>query len=120
MPILAKERYTKRHDRVCAQLHFNMCKETRVQLDKKHWYEHVPKSVETSKGEKVNILWNQQVQTGRTTPNNKPDNITRDNEVGTCMLIYVAISEDRNLIKNEAEKILKYKYLTIEINACGR
>jgi hypothetical protein len=25
----------------------------RVQLDKKHWYEHVPKSVETSRGGKV-------------------------------------------------------------------
>ena len=30
-----------------------------VQLDKKHWYEHVPKSVETSKGGKVTTLWNQ-------------------------------------------------------------
>jgi len=27
-PILAKEQYTKRHDRVCAQLHFNICNET--------------------------------------------------------------------------------------------
>jgi len=35
-PILAKEHYTKRHDRVCAQLHFNICKETGVQLNKKH------------------------------------------------------------------------------------
>jgi hypothetical protein len=26
-PILAKEQYTKGHDRVCAELHFNMCKE---------------------------------------------------------------------------------------------
>ena len=32
--ILAKEQYIKRHDRVCAQLHFNICKETGVQLDK--------------------------------------------------------------------------------------
>jgi hypothetical protein len=32
-PILAKEQYIKRHGRVCAQ------------LDQKHWYEHVPKSV---------------------------------------------------------------------------
>ena len=47
-PILAKEQYTKRHARVCAQLHFNICKETGVQLDKKHWYEYVPKSAETS------------------------------------------------------------------------
>jgi len=31
------------------------------------------------------------------------------------MLIDVAISGDRNVINNEAEKILKYKYLTIEI-----
>jgi hypothetical protein len=47
-PILAKEQYMKRHGRVSAQLHFNICKETGVQLDKKHWYEHVTKSVETS------------------------------------------------------------------------
>jgi hypothetical protein len=26
--ILAKEQYIKRHDRVCTQLHFNICKET--------------------------------------------------------------------------------------------
>ena len=31
------------------------------------------------------------------------------------MLIDVAISEDRNVIKKEAKKILKYKDLTIEI-----
>ena len=44
----------------------------------------------------------------RTIPNNKPDIIIRDNEKGTCMLIDVAISGDRNVIKKEAEKILKY------------
>ena len=75
---------------------------------KKHWYEHVPKSVDTSKGGKVTILWNQQVQTDRTIPNNKPDIIFCDNEKGTRMLIDVAIWGDRNVIKKEAEKILKY------------
>jgi hypothetical protein len=84
-PILAKEQYVKRHDRVIAQLHFNICKEIGVQIDKKHWYEHVPKSVETNQGGKVTILWNQQVQTDRIIPNNKPDIIIRDNEKGTCM-----------------------------------
>jgi hypothetical protein len=64
---------------------------------------------------KVTILWNQQVQTDRTIPNNKPDNVIRDNETGTCTLIDVAISGDRNVIQKEAEKILKYKDLTIEI-----
>ena len=61
-------------------------------MDKKHRYEHVPKSVETSQGGKVTILWNQQVQTDRNIPNNKPDIIIRDNEKGTYMLIDVAIS----------------------------
>jgi len=75
----------------------------------------VPKLVETSQGGKVTILWNQQVQTDRTIHINKPDIIIRDNEKGTCMLIDVAISGDRNVIKKEVEKILKYKDLTIEI-----
>ena len=99
---MAKEQYIKRHERVCAQLHFNICKETEVQLDKKHWYERVPISVETSQEGTVTILWNQQVQTDRTIFNNKPDIIIRDNEKGTCMLIDVAISGDRNVIKKEA------------------
>jgi len=60
-------------------------------------------------------LWNQQIQTYRTIPSNKPDIIIRDKEKGTCMVIDVAISGNRNVIKNEAEKILKYEDLTIEI-----
>jgi hypothetical protein len=49
--------------------------------------------------------------------NNNNNNIIiiRDNEKGTWMLIDVAISGDRNVIKKETEKILKYKDLTIEI-----
>jgi hypothetical protein len=103
----------KGHARVSAQLHFY--KETGVQVDKEHWSELVPKSVETSRGGKVTILWNQQVQTDRIIRNNKPDIVIRDNEKGTCMLIDVAIPGDRNVIQKEAENILKYKELTIEI-----
>jgi len=64
-PILAKEQYVKRHDKVSAQIYLNICKETGVQLDKKHWYkyEYVPNSVVTNQGGTVTILWNQQVQT---------------------------------------------------------
>ena len=73
---------------------------------KNNGIEYVPKSVETSQGGKVTKLWNQQVQTDRTIPNNKPDIIIRDNEKGTCMLIDVTNSGDRNVIKKEAEKTL--------------
>jgi len=57
-----------------------------VQLDQKHWYKHVSKSVDTSQGGEVTILWNQQVQTDRTIPDNKPDIVIRDYEKRTCML----------------------------------
>jgi hypothetical protein len=50
------------------------------------------------------MLWNQQLQTDRTTPNNKPDIIIRDNEKGTCMLIDAAISGDRNVIKKKPRR----------------
>jgi hypothetical protein len=55
------------------------------------------------------------VQTHRTIPNNKPDIIIRHNEKETCVLIDVAIPGDRNVMKKEAENILKYKHLTIPI-----
>ena len=87
----------------------------RYSWTKKHRYEHVPKLVETAQGGKVTMLWTQQVQTNRTIPSNKPDIIISDNEKGTCMLIGVAISGDRNVIKKEAEKTLKYEDLTIDI-----
>ena len=114
-PILAKEQYIKRHDRVCAQLHFNICKEIGVKLDNKHWYDHVPNSVKMSHEGKVTILWNNQVRTDRAIPNNKLEIIIHDNKEGTCMEIDIPIPGDRNVLKKEAEKILKYKNLMIEI-----
>ena len=63
----------------------------------------------------INNNNNRQVQTDRTIPSNKPHIIIRDNVKGTYIFMDVAISGDRNMIKKEAGKILKYKDLTIEI-----
>ena len=56
-PLVANEQYIKRHDTVCAQLHFNTCKEIGVKLENKHWYGHLSQSVETSHKGKATILW---------------------------------------------------------------
>jgi hypothetical protein len=58
---------------------------------------------------------NKQVKTNRTIPYNKPDNIIRNVEEGTCLLRDTAVSGDRNVIKKEAGKILKYEDLTVQI-----
>jgi 23S rRNA pseudoU1915 N3-methylase RlmH len=47
--------------------------------------------------------------------NSNNNNNNNNNEKRTCTLIDVANSGDRNVIKKEAEKILKCKDLTIEI-----
>lgn len=78
-----------------------------VKLVQKVLYEHVPKSVRAGHEVKFTMLWNRQVKTGRSTPNNKSD-IIRDNKKGTCLLIDVAILGARNVIKKESEKTLKY------------
>jgi hypothetical protein len=65
---------------VCTPLHFNIYQEIGVKLDNEHWYDHVPKSVDTSHEGTVTILRNQQVRTDRTIPNNKTENLIHYNK----------------------------------------
>ena len=100
-PILAKEQSIERHG-TCAELHFNLREEIGVKLDNEHWYQHAPESVQAGRSGKVTILWNQG-QTDRPIPSNKSDIILRENEKGT-MLMDIAMSRDKNVVKKGAEK----------------
>jgi hypothetical protein len=90
-------------------------KEIWLKLDNEHRYKDVRELVETTPERKITTLWNQQLQTDRTIPNNKPDIIIGDKEKGTCILRFVAISGYMNLIKKETLKVLKYKSRIIEM-----
>jgi hypothetical protein len=46
---------------------------------------------------------------------NRPDIVLKNKADKTCLLIDVAVPSDRNIIQMEAEKKLKYKNLSIEI-----
>ena len=74
-----------------------------AKLDNEHCYEHVPKLVETSHEGEVHIVWNQEVKIDRTIPDNNPDIIVH-NKKGTCMVIDVAISGARNVIKKKPRR----------------
>lgn len=54
----------------------------------------------------------QQVHTERKNPKNKPVIIIRGNGRGICVVIDVAVSGDRNVMKKGAENNLKYKSIT--------
>jgi hypothetical protein len=45
----------------------------------------------------------------------RPDIIIKNKKDKTCLLIDVAIPSDKNLIQKEAEKKLKYKNISIQI-----
>ena len=89
---------------------FNIYKEIELKLDTEHWYEHAPKLVKTNHASTVTILWNQQVQTDRSIPYDILDIIIHYNEKGTYTLTDF---RRQNVIKKEAEKILKYKNLAM-------
>ena len=65
--------------------------------------------------EAVTVSWNQAVHTDRKVTAKRPDILIRNRKEKTCILIYVAIPADRNVVLKKGEKKLKYKNLCIEI-----
>jgi hypothetical protein len=57
-PILAKNEYIIRHDKVCTHLHYSMCKTLGTETTE-NWYTHIPKPV--CQHENITVLWNQGV-----------------------------------------------------------
>jgi len=61
------------------------------------------------------VLWNQAVHTDREGTENRTDIIIKNKKKETCILIDMAISTDRNVVRKEKQKKLKYKSLCTEI-----
>jgi hypothetical protein len=62
------------------------------------------------------VLWNQTVHPHREVTANRTDIIIKNTIEKTCTLIDVATLADRNVVRKEAEKKLKYKRLSLEIH----
>jgi len=52
----------------------------------------------------MGVWWNKSVHTDRECAANRPDITTKNKEIETCTLTDVAISADKNVVQNEAEK----------------
>jgi hypothetical protein len=76
-PILAKNEYLMRHDKVCTHLHYSICKALGTEIANK-WYTHLPKPV-YEEGD-VTVLWNQAVHTDREVTANRPDMIIKNKQ----------------------------------------
>ena len=63
-----------RHDKVCAHLHYSVCKALGSEMAGK-WYTHMTKPVYEK--EDITVLWNQGVHTIREVTTNGPDIIIK-------------------------------------------
>jgi hypothetical protein len=110
-PILTKNEYVIRHDRIYTHVQYSICKRLGIKATE-NWYCHLPKAV--CQHEDITVLWNQGVQTYREVLENRPDIIIKNMKDKICLLIDAAVPSDGNVIQ-ESEKKLKYKNLSIEI-----
>jgi hypothetical protein len=102
-PILAKNEYIIRHDKVCTHLHYSICKTLGIETTE-NWYSHIPKSV--CEHEDIIVLWNRGVQTDREVLAHRLDMILNKKDK-ICLLINVLIPSDRNVVQKESEKKIK-------------
>ena len=112
--MLAQKEYKRRHDKVCLNLHWSLCRKFGYSASDE-WYNHVPEKVLNETG-KPKILLDFDIQTDRTIEHRRPDIIVHDVEKGECLIIDVAIPADKNTADKEVEKITKYAELKIEIS----
>lgn len=110
---LAQKEYKRRHDKVCQNLHWLLCKKYEYDVTDR-WYEHTPEKVLDEAG-KPKILWDFDFQTDRIIEHRRPDMVLFKKDEQECFVIDVAIPGDQNIVNKATEKITKYAELKVEI-----
>ena len=113
-PVLAATEYTKRHNKVAAYIHWQICRHHNITTEAHKWYEHEPPTV--VENQDVTVLWDMAIHTDREIKANRPDIVVKNSQERTCLLIDVAVPSDHNTSVKVSEKISKYKDLEIEIS----
>ena len=110
--MLAEKDYKRRHDKVCLNLHWNLCKKYGVEVEEK-WYQHKPEAV--MQNEAVKILWDFMIQCDRMIKHRKPDIVVIEKQTNKCFIIDVANPGDHNLERKKTEKLDNYAELRVEV-----
>lgn len=113
--MLTGTQYTYRHNQVAKYVHWVVLKDRGVNVSES-WIKHEPKDTVTV-GEDI-ILWDVSIITDKKVMCNRPDITIHDTKNRTCLFIDVSVPVCRNVVRKEAEKIVKYRNLEIEIQKC--
>ena len=110
--MLAQKEYKRRHDKVCLNLHWILCKKYGLDVEEK-WYQHKPEAV--MQNEFVKILWDFMIQCDRVIEHRKPDIVVVEKQTSKCSIIDVANPGDHNIMKKKVEKLDRYAELRVEV-----
>ena len=110
--VIANKEYKRRHDKVCLNLHWQLCKKYGMSVAET-WYKHQPEGV--IENDRAKILWDFMVQCDIQIEHRKPDIIVIDKEKKICKVIDVACPGDHRLVEKRNEKMNRYSDLRLEI-----
>lgn len=113
-PVLAPTEYVTRHNQVAKIIHLELAKMYNIlTVQTPPYYKYTPQAVLET--ENYTLYWDKQIITDRHIAHNKPDIILVNKIDNTALIIDVTIPLQQNIRKSEAEKIQKYKDLSLEI-----
>ena len=110
--MLTQKEYKRRHDKVCLDIHWVLCKKYGVKVCER-WYEHkVEPIIENGI---VKILWDVCIQVDRQIEHRRPDIVVIVVNTNKCLIIDVACPVGNNLILRRNEELDNYSELRLEI-----
>ena len=113
--MLCGMKYLYRHDKIGSYLHWLTLRDNIFRVCKS-WLHHVPLST-TTKGN-VTIYWDTLLLTDTMAKFNNPDIVIRNATEKTEQLIYIKLPQYYSVVSATANKITKYKDMTLEIQKC--
>ena len=113
--MLTGTQYTYRHNQVAKHVHWCILKDRGVKVTDS-WLEHVPE--ETVTVDDDIIMWDVAILTDKKVKCNRPDITVHDTKKRTCLFIDISVPACHNVVRKEADKIVKYRDLEIEVQKC--
>ena len=111
--MLAQKEYKRRHDKVCLNIDWTLCKKYEVKVCER-WYENKIEPV--IRNDIVKILWDVFIQVDRQIKHRRPDIVFLEKNTNKCLIIDVARPVNNNLILKRKEKLSNYSELQLEID----
>ena len=113
--LLAEGLYTDRHNRICKYLHWTICKEYDIPVDKV-WL-HEPQPVTTNPTNETTIFYDHVIPAGRYILGSavRPDIVIWDKANKNAKIIDVSVPNDYGINRAEREKVVKYQDLKNDI-----